>query len=266
MDRVSILEENGCGLVRIELFSGSILLDLQKKNQSFQDTAMTYEQVIQQVLADTPHAVALLPDVMGETPIGSPLIQYRETDWEFCRRLVSHFGTSLLPELSRGLPCFWAGKPVKSARHSVLAAEYTAVADRRFYRQGGSGQGYRRRDFMHYDIVCHENREIGETVEFLEQEFLICAKSCKLEQGLLAFTYTLAGEGFFQYNLRYNEKISGMSLLGTVLETASFPPSTGNTCTYIRSWQGLPASARTARRWSWGCGIYRASSSKATIP
>ena len=44
-------EENGVHRVRLSLASGSILLDMEKKNRSFQDAAMTYGQVISQTLA-----------------------------------------------------------------------------------------------------------------------------------------------------------------------------------------------------------------------
>ena len=47
----AILEENGVHRVRLSLASGSILLDMEKKNRSFQDAAMTYGQVISQTLA-----------------------------------------------------------------------------------------------------------------------------------------------------------------------------------------------------------------------
>ena len=43
---------------------------------------MTYRQVVEEILRDTPNAFADFSDVADQA-IGKPLIQYEETDWAF---------------------------------------------------------------------------------------------------------------------------------------------------------------------------------------
>lgn len=221
IEQVYCSEENGYTVLTFILLSGTILLDLEKKSRSFQDIQMTYQEVIKTVLKDTEHSTAIFLEEMCSTPIGYPIIQYLETDWEFIKRLASHFQTSLIPELTRGEPKFWIGKPTTSQTHTVENAEYEAVSDRRFYDQGGTQKGYERKDFFHIDLFWYEDFTIGEQVLYQGDSFLICGKKCAIHGEVLQFTYTLAKESFFRYNHFYNQKIAGMSLLGEVLKTKS---------------------------------------------
>ena len=43
--------------------------------------------------------------------IGSPIIQYDETDWQFHMRICSHFHESLIPNLRIDKPAFYFGMP-----------------------------------------------------------------------------------------------------------------------------------------------------------
>ena len=44
-------EENGLRLIQLQLVSGSILLDMEKKSRSYQNTDQTYGGVVSQALA-----------------------------------------------------------------------------------------------------------------------------------------------------------------------------------------------------------------------
>ena len=51
---------------------------------------------------------------------------------------------------------------------------------------------------------------------FRGQKFLICEKWAKLERGELVFTYRLGKPGLVYGRKQYNDKISGMTILGEV--------------------------------------------------
>ena len=61
--------------------------------------------------------------------------------------------------------------------------------------------------------------DLGWYTVFKEQEFLICEKWAKLERGELTFTYRLGKPGLGWGRKQYNDKISGMTILGEVLST-----------------------------------------------
>ena len=79
VQRAESQEENGYRLLRLELGSGSLLMDMEKEKRTFQDISMTYGQVITQIASES-GMMAVYPRLLDETAIGFPVIQYRETD------------------------------------------------------------------------------------------------------------------------------------------------------------------------------------------
>ncbi|MDE6896917.1 MAG: phage late control D family protein, partial [Lachnospiraceae bacterium] len=95
--RGSVTEENGVQTMRLELVSGTIRMDLAKKDRSWQDTGMSYGALFRQVAARAGAGV-LYPSYLDSRPLGTPRVQYQETDWEFLKRMAGHFGLPLYPE------------------------------------------------------------------------------------------------------------------------------------------------------------------------
>ena len=63
-------------------------MDQVKRCRSFQDVGQTYSEVAQRVASGHPNG-AVIPTVGLDKPLGVPVIQYRETDWEFLKRMAS---------------------------------------------------------------------------------------------------------------------------------------------------------------------------------
>ncbi len=80
---------NGVYRAEICAVTASEKLDRVKKQRSFQDTAMIYEQVVRRVLEPYGNMDIAFADDAQEA-ICEPLIQYGETDWQFLKRLGSH--------------------------------------------------------------------------------------------------------------------------------------------------------------------------------
>lgn len=215
---VKITYENDYYGIEIWLISGTYLLDTKKKSRSYQDIEMTYRDVIKQTLADTESADCILT-AGRDAKISAPLIQYLETDWEFAKRLASHFNVSLIPELTMGRPKFWFGMRNSYVECPFDEDEYTITVSKRFFEAGGEAGGFKRRDFLYYLVKSYNNYQIGDPTVFKGKSLVICEKECSLEKGIAVFQYKLALPSFLAGPKQYNEKICGMSILGTVLET-----------------------------------------------
>ena len=72
----------------------------------------------------------------------------------------------------------------------------------------------------YYKVRCYGNLQIGDKTQFKRKNLVICEKKCYLEKEIWTFEYTLARPSYLAMLRQYNEKICGMSILGTVLETA----------------------------------------------
>lgn len=160
-------EENGLRIICLQLSSGSILLDMEKKSRSYQNTGMSYGGVINETLAPW-NTAAIYPSSLSGTAIGFPVIQYQETDWQFVKRMASRFGLSLYPEPSIGGSKMYVGIPETGNTCELEAEEYAVRIDERFYTLG------------------------GEKARFLGEERYICAKKGSVVHGQMEFTYTLA--------------------------------------------------------------------------
>lgn len=211
-------EENGYTEVKINAVTGTILLDMEKKSRSFQDVSMTYRDVVKKVLEDTPGAHAIFTVGM-DTKIEKPLIQFEETDWQFMRRLVSHFSSELIPEVEMCRPNFWFGMRESSATADFSDNMYDVHVDGKYYDMGGDAIGLKRADYLYYSVVDGQNLSIGDLVTFRDKSLIIGEKYAKFERGELLFHYKLCRPAFVGIKPYYNEKICGLSLPGTVRKT-----------------------------------------------
>lgn len=135
-------------------------------------------------------------------------------------RMASHCGGVLVPETHRGLPRLWFGFPDRSFTCELPEDAYTSGISQRYYELGGSAAGYSKADFFYYDVESPQLCDLGWYTVFKGQPFIISEKYAILERGELIFTYRLGRLGLGWGKMLYNEKISGMTLLGEVLETS----------------------------------------------
>ena len=213
-----LITYGGYNRFRIELQSGTIQMDRVKRSRSFQDVAQTYSQVAQRVASGYEDG-AVIPTVGLDKPLEAPVIQYRETDWEFLKRLASWCGGVVVPETHYAYPRIWFGFPDRAFTCTFPEDCYTSGISQRYYELGGPAAGNRRADFFYYDVPSSQMCDLGWYTVFRGQEFLICEKWAKLERGELLFTYRLGKPGLGYGRKEYNDKISGMTILGEVLST-----------------------------------------------
>ncbi|SNS15475.1 Phage late control gene D protein (GPD) [Anaerovirgula multivorans] len=216
---VDIKEENGIYHIEAKGISGTFYLDIEKKSRSFQNTAMTYRDVIKQVIKDTSKSDAIFEAGEKES-ISVPRIQYRESDWIFIKRMASHSGAVVVPEVTEIRSRFWFGMPQGEKRKISSDVEYKVWKDIDRYREmAGERKGYRPEDFFYYEIKTGEAYNIGDKVTFKNKEMIITSKKAKMEKGLWTYTYILGFQPGFGLKKQYNHIISGMSIKGKVLDT-----------------------------------------------
>lgn len=203
--------------IKTELVTGSFLLDQRKKNRSFQDGNMTYKNIVESILSERKDGDAIFS--CGEDKIERPLIQYNETDWEFIKRLASHYQTSIIPEVTLGEPKFFFGMERTYKSNTIIQTDYKVGVDEKYFQLGGKESRFMKNDFMYYEISSSENYAIGEEVIFNGKQTFICSKVGELMKGELLFCYQLATIDFISVKKSYNSIFSGATLKGTVLET-----------------------------------------------
>ena len=216
-----VKEEGKFYEVEINGISASYLFDIEKKKRSFQNVSMTYAQVIKEVIGE--HKV--ICTVGKDRPIGIPLIQYNETDWEFARRLASHFNKPIQSDILTGNPRIWFGvrfgdKKEQEYERLFDTETYKVTIDDKYYKVGKK-LGLSKVYYIVYHIKDGRNFQIGDKVFFDDKRLIICEKEVRFEKGELVFYYKLARENYVNVVEYYNGLFTGLTLLGEVIKTSS---------------------------------------------
>jgi len=218
--KAEFIEEAGYCCIKLEICSGTIALDREKKRRSFQDISQTYEKIVENTINETPQASVICTEGKKQTS-SKPLIQYMETDWDYILRLASHMNSMVFPEVRQPRPRFWFGMPQTSKHVLFSNVTYESGISKRYHELGGSQSGYKQSDFLYYQVDSTEDYEIGVMASFEGKKLKICKKSAKLIRSELIFTYVLGKEELVSMRRRYNPVFAGMSILGKVLSVNS---------------------------------------------
>ena len=122
-------------------------MDQVKRSRSFQNVGQTYSEVAQRVASGCENG-AVIPTVGLDKPLGVPVIQYRETDWEFLKRMASWCGGVVVPETHYAYPRIWFGFPERAFTCTFPEDCYTQWNQSTVLRAGWPGVRVQRSDFF----------------------------------------------------------------------------------------------------------------------
>ncbi|WP_438347712.1 AHH domain-containing protein [Paenibacillus sp. FA6] len=209
---------NGVYYVEIESLSASIQLDIQRRKRSFQNSSMTYDALLKSIMQAYPEA-DISCNIGEGIPIGEPIIQYEETDWEFINRLASHFQQFVTSDLQYSKPKFYFGTPPGKELEITEDVPYTAGKDLvAYHRAGGAEAGLHNTDFFYYEIITDKQYNIGDIVNFRDKQLVVSEKTVQLEEIQLVYSYRLSRQKGIHRRIIHNERLSGVSLEGEVLD------------------------------------------------
>ncbi|WP_432663964.1 contractile injection system protein, VgrG/Pvc8 family [Wukongibacter baidiensis] len=211
---VKTLGEGRLYRIEIEGISSSFLLDTKKKSRSFQNVNMTYNELIREVIGDHRDSDFILN--VEDRKIENPIIQYEETDWEFLKRLASHFNTVLICDISDNKPRFIFGFAKKNKKE---------IEDTKFYRASKDLEALKRAerdfhdtDFFYYEIESKEDYEIQDEVWFKQKRLYISKIEVLYSGGIFKYRYRLSRIKGIYTNKRNNDNIKGVAIEGKVID------------------------------------------------
>ena len=206
-----IFHENGVGQVILTAASGSVRMDKRKRSRSFQDTSLPCAKVMRGIVSEYGGTLDCEDPTMK---IGTPMVQYEETDWEFCRRLAGRMGWGLFSCPAAATPTVSVGL-AEGKRAEFPEGGYRSCVDSEYYRHCGKGDT-ERAEFLYYEVESGRNHEIGDSAWYRRQKRYIFEKRAELEGGVLKFSYKLGGKCRVMRAEQPNRNIAGASLTGEV--------------------------------------------------
>jgi hypothetical protein len=242
---------NAQDILEIEGVSHTYLLDQELKSRSFPDNTMKYSQLIENILAE--YKGAGYGDIVTNgTPLSEFILQYRETDWEFLKRLASHFKTGLVATAEINKPHFYFGIPDQNLitltdsmpnseigsedNERILQLKRTTIDCRCI--DGKYIGKYGKKEILSYELRTYRVLNIGDTIQIRkwtksiplkkntapdtfsdiqELTFYVYESKAVMEKSRFSFYYQLVFEEELSMDLLSNQQITGLSLEGTVI-------------------------------------------------
>ncbi|MDR4999683.1 colicin E3/pyocin S6 family cytotoxin [Brevibacillus parabrevis] len=205
--------------VTIQAISHTYAMDLSPKTRSFQQVDRLYRDVVEEALSVYPGG-DFIDQAFDEKKQGKFIMQYEETDWTFVRRIASHVGAVLVPDVSDHKVRFWIGMPEGRKQIKLEAAPYEvnrAIAP--YMKKAANGaSSLSEYQYTTYTFAHDEWLHIGDEVQRDGRTFVITKVVGTLEQGLLKWTYVCAVPESVKQTKLYNSAIIGAAIDGKIIQ------------------------------------------------
>lgn len=193
----------------------SILMDQKRRSRSFQNTGMTYRELAQIVLSEYPGSDIAFS--VPEVSIGEIAVQYRETDWQFLKRMFSVLYAPLTCHPASGSIRLHAGIP--QIPHGNWNYEIMGfrkeMGEFQYWKQSGKEMGDDKFQVVELRTDCMA--ELFETLEVFGQPLSVRCISGKMERGIFDCHCELQKKEGILQRREYPMHLIGTALEGEVL-------------------------------------------------
>ena len=123
---------------------------------------MKYTQLIDEVIKD--YSGDYIDVVAKGSTTDKFIIQYDESDWEFLKRMASHFNAGLVPDTYSDKPKFWFGTPEGAGKGELEKYHYSVSKKIGEYRRASENhnENIDEKDFIYYKIETEDLLNIGD--------------------------------------------------------------------------------------------------------
>jgi hypothetical protein len=205
--------------LEIKGVSNSFKADIKKEKNSFQDKNMTYKDMIQGIVSNYTGG-GIIDKASNGKAIDQFIMQYRETDWEFLKRMASHFNKGLVPSMKHAGPKIIFGILEGKEIGRIENYNYYVTKDLEQYMKSSKNTNpqLKQLDTIAFHIEAEKEYEIGDQVTYQDIPLYIKSKELEIVKGIVVFRYALSTKMGLSQDRLYNEQIAGISLKGKVLQ------------------------------------------------
>ncbi|MGZ0042379.1 contractile injection system protein, VgrG/Pvc8 family [Paenibacillus ottowii] len=208
-------------VVTLDVISHSFKLDTQLKNRSFQHINQKYVEIVDAVLTDYGGSDKI-DEAFEKKATGQFIMQYQETDWTFLKRLASHVGALLVPNIVSHHAQIWIGIP--QGRQHIQLKEVPFTLQRKiapYLDQDANGwKSATIGDYTRYTFEWDQMLQLGDEVERNHETYVITKREGQLIGGLMTWSYECAFPQGLKVPKIYNRTIIGASIEGKILEVS----------------------------------------------
>lgn len=208
---------NNLTYLNLKAISYSYDMDIKRNKHAFVNLASKYKNIIHTVLSKYGH-YDFIDNVTEEKYIQNLIVQYDETDFEFLKRIASHFKSVLVVDSTSDFIRFNFGiKPMSI--NCILQKEFNEVKvdfDLFNNMKSLSKEDLFENDYIEWKVKWNEYFPLG--TQFFYCGSKICIYNLKLDliRGEIIYTYYLKPLKGIRTQYNINSKLKGVSLEGII--------------------------------------------------
>ena len=221
LKNLNITSEGSVYYLEASVISNTALLDIYPIQRSFQQHGLTFKDITNQIIKESSGVMHFFAP---EKHVRSIILQYKETNWEFIKRLASHSNSVLTPVVSSDLPEFFFGVDDLGYKEKLETFDYSVGIDMDMYWKLSQSPelGFTMEDAMTYTIKSDKFvLEVGDMVSVNDKALHVLSEELVLKDSVFSCTYTLVSKKAISSPMLFNEKITGLSIAGKVIDVIS---------------------------------------------
>ncbi|MCM3170796.1 phage late control D family protein [Paenibacillus sp. MER 99-2] len=216
---ISIEAFRGMTYVRAVVISHTYELDTFQRTRSFQNENLRYLDIVHRVMDAYPEG-DYIDYALEENKTGVFLMQYQETDWAFLKRIASHMGADLIPDVTAHKPRFWIGYPEGIRSFELKELPYEKARNLENYLHTVAHEQHQVNEEQYTTFTFNLGQELqpGDEVSCDGATYLINRREAVMDRGLLQWTYTCALPTFHPLTKKLQTDIIGASIDGKIID------------------------------------------------
>jgi len=196
----------------------SYLMDVSPHTRSYQTPSMTYNTVLASYTTSYPGGDFMMKQGDG-TPIKDLILQYRETDWEYTKRLASHFKTVLLPDYKVGGTKYYFGITQSAPVAAIDTGIYNIKKDAVEYdRKKKNGLDVHESDATYHIYRTREMYTLGNCITLNGEPLYISKIETELRGSEVYHTYYMKPLNGFKIRKDHNTQTIGASFHANITD------------------------------------------------
>lgn len=189
-------------------------MDMERKSRSFQNLSMTYQDVVKEIAQEYG---AQMTWNIEDRQLTYPLVQYKETDYSFIKRIVSHLGEGIVAGDCLAKAGFNIGIGSGNSAHPIDLQSLTYSL---LLFQGNAGEtSLWEKGLTGYEIEDTDFLRVGDTVSIQGRTYYVMERKAEFRHNVLICIYRVFPKQCFQVEKLYADTLRGAVIEGEVLET-----------------------------------------------
>lgn len=197
------------------LKTGTGKMDMSEHIGVYQNASTSCQKILESKIKAYTKGKLLMGIQAGNT--GKMLVQYRETDWEFAKRIAALKKTVLIAN-EKSIGVKYTFGVAKEGGHELSSYESYSIVNLIAEYQKKKKYGMTEKDAVAYHVKTREIFYLGDTVRFLGEKYIVGEVIRKWEGSEICNYYMLETVGALKQIPYSNSGIIGASLKGVVSE------------------------------------------------